>query len=170
MGEGRARTKAFGALKIYRVSVSFSRHQAHYENASLTLPPIYLHAVCSSSRITRRSIVSICSPANLYIWGQCKFLAAPAHCEQRKSYTDPIYWPGVEEIRIPSERAMSERERRCKEGILVDKKVVELKGRTGSGLANCIKVSAKRSSESRIIARTRIETRGGMSARRDIIA
>ena len=33
--------------------------------------------------------------------------------------------PGVEEIRIPSERAMRERERRRKEGILVDKKVVE---------------------------------------------
>jgi len=33
--------------------------------------------------------------------------------------------PGVEEIRIPSERAMRERERRRREGILVEKKVVE---------------------------------------------
>lgn len=33
--------------------------------------------------------------------------------------------PGVDEIRIPSERAMRERELRRKEGILVDKKVVE---------------------------------------------
>ena len=32
---------------------------------------------------------------------------------------------GVDEIRIPSERAMRERERRRKEGILVDRKVVE---------------------------------------------
>jgi LDH2 family malate/lactate/ureidoglycolate dehydrogenase len=33
--------------------------------------------------------------------------------------------PGVDEIRIPSERAMRERERRRKEGILIDRKVVE---------------------------------------------
>jgi len=33
--------------------------------------------------------------------------------------------PGVEEIRIPSERAMRERERRRREGIVVDRKVVE---------------------------------------------
>jgi len=33
--------------------------------------------------------------------------------------------PGVDEIRIPSERAMRERERRRKEGIVVDRKVVE---------------------------------------------
>ena len=33
--------------------------------------------------------------------------------------------PGVEEIRIPSERARRERERRRKEGIVVDRKVVE---------------------------------------------
>ncbi len=33
--------------------------------------------------------------------------------------------PGVDEIRIPSERAMCERERRRKEGIVVDRKVVE---------------------------------------------
>ena len=33
--------------------------------------------------------------------------------------------PGVDEIRIPSERAYRERERRRKEGILVDRKVVE---------------------------------------------
>lgn len=33
--------------------------------------------------------------------------------------------PGVEEIRIPSERAMRERELRRKQGILVDRKVVE---------------------------------------------
>lgn len=33
--------------------------------------------------------------------------------------------PGVDEIRIPSERAMRERERRRVEGILVDKKVVD---------------------------------------------
>lgn len=33
--------------------------------------------------------------------------------------------PGVDEIRIPSERAMRERERRRREGIVVDRKVVE---------------------------------------------
>ena len=33
--------------------------------------------------------------------------------------------PGVEEIRIPSERAMRERERRRKEGIVLERKVVE---------------------------------------------
>jgi LDH2 family malate/lactate/ureidoglycolate dehydrogenase len=33
--------------------------------------------------------------------------------------------PGVDEIRIPSERAMRERERRRQEGIVVDRKVVE---------------------------------------------
>ena len=33
--------------------------------------------------------------------------------------------PGVEEIRIPSERAMRERERRRREGIVVERKVVE---------------------------------------------
>jgi LDH2 family malate/lactate/ureidoglycolate dehydrogenase len=33
--------------------------------------------------------------------------------------------PGVDEIRIPSERAYRERVRRRQEGILVDKKVVE---------------------------------------------
>lgn len=33
--------------------------------------------------------------------------------------------PGVDEIRIPSERAMRERERRRKEGIVLDRKVVE---------------------------------------------
>ena len=33
--------------------------------------------------------------------------------------------PGVDEIRIPSERAMRERERRRSEGIVVDRKVVD---------------------------------------------
>ncbi len=33
--------------------------------------------------------------------------------------------PGVEEIRIPSERARRERERRLKEGLVIDRKVVE---------------------------------------------
>jgi LDH2 family malate/lactate/ureidoglycolate dehydrogenase len=33
--------------------------------------------------------------------------------------------PGVDEIRIPSERAMRERERRRREGIVVDRKVVD---------------------------------------------
>ena len=33
--------------------------------------------------------------------------------------------PGVEEIRIPSERSMRERERRRKEGIVIERKVVE---------------------------------------------
>ena len=32
--------------------------------------------------------------------------------------------PGVEEIRIPSQRAFRERERRCTEGILVDGAVI----------------------------------------------
>ena len=33
--------------------------------------------------------------------------------------------PGVEEIRIPSERAFRERERRREEGIVIERKVVE---------------------------------------------
>ena len=33
--------------------------------------------------------------------------------------------PGVNEIRIPSERAMRERQRRRQEGIVVDRKVVQ---------------------------------------------
>jgi LDH2 family malate/lactate/ureidoglycolate dehydrogenase len=33
--------------------------------------------------------------------------------------------PGVDEIRIPSERAFRERERRRKEGLVLDRKVVE---------------------------------------------
>jgi LDH2 family malate/lactate/ureidoglycolate dehydrogenase len=33
--------------------------------------------------------------------------------------------PGVEEIRIPSERAFRERERRRREGLVIDRKVVE---------------------------------------------
>jgi LDH2 family malate/lactate/ureidoglycolate dehydrogenase len=33
--------------------------------------------------------------------------------------------PGVEEIRIPSERAFREREHRCVEGIVLERKVVE---------------------------------------------
>jgi len=33
--------------------------------------------------------------------------------------------PGVEEIRIPSERAFRERERRRREGIVIERKVVE---------------------------------------------
>jgi LDH2 family malate/lactate/ureidoglycolate dehydrogenase len=33
--------------------------------------------------------------------------------------------PGVEEIRIPSERAMREREQRRREGIVIERKVVE---------------------------------------------
>jgi LDH2 family malate/lactate/ureidoglycolate dehydrogenase len=33
--------------------------------------------------------------------------------------------PGVDEIRIPSERAFRERERRRKEGLVFDRKVVE---------------------------------------------
>ena len=33
--------------------------------------------------------------------------------------------PGVDEIRVPSERAYRERERRRKEGIVLERKVVE---------------------------------------------
>jgi LDH2 family malate/lactate/ureidoglycolate dehydrogenase len=33
--------------------------------------------------------------------------------------------PGTDEIRIPSERAMRERERRRKEGIVLDRKVLD---------------------------------------------
>lgn len=45
--------------------------------------------------------------------------------EYVKQIKDTPRQPGVGEIRIPSERAFRERERRRKEGILVDKKVVE---------------------------------------------
>ncbi len=45
--------------------------------------------------------------------------------EYVKQIKDTPKQPGVEEIRIPSERAYREREQRRKEGILVDRKVVE---------------------------------------------
>jgi len=45
--------------------------------------------------------------------------------EYVKQIKDTPKQPGVDEIRIPSERAFRERERRRREGILVDKKVVE---------------------------------------------
>jgi LDH2 family malate/lactate/ureidoglycolate dehydrogenase len=45
--------------------------------------------------------------------------------EYVKQIKDTPKQPGVDEIRIPSERAYRERVRRRQEGILVDKKVVE---------------------------------------------
>jgi len=45
--------------------------------------------------------------------------------EYVKQIKDTPKQPGVDEIRIPSERAFRERERRRREGVLVDKKVVE---------------------------------------------
>lgn len=45
--------------------------------------------------------------------------------ERSRKIKDTPKQPGVDEIRIPSERADRERVRRRKEGILVDKKVVE---------------------------------------------